>query len=205
MLTADVLAPIHERKATVFSFHPLQTFPRDFPPRKIVKSIPGIYYGVDGTPLAIRVAKRLAKKLKGDVVVIPPEMRELYHASCVIASNHLTTMMWHISRMYEQTGASAPFFDVFKPIVLATLENIRRTSPAKALSGPVARGGANTIEAHFKALKKQLPDLLPYFSTLTIDTVKLAIAKGSIDETKAKKLVDIAQSYSHMTHLRETK
>ncbi len=194
MLTAKVLAPLREKSATVFSFHPLQTFPRDFPPRKVVTSIPGIFYGVDGTPAALRVAKSLARKLNGDVVVIPPPMRELYHAACVVASNHLTALMWHVSRMYGRTGAKPRFFDVFKPIVLATMENISRTSPAKALSGPVARGGTNTVKQHLKAVKKQVPDLLPYFTTLTIDTVNLALAKGSINKAKARELIRIARS-----------
>src|SRR5512143_1776958 len=44
MLTAEVLEPLRLRGATVFSFHPLQTFPRDFPPAAIVPTARGIVY-----------------------------------------------------------------------------------------------------------------------------------------------------------------
>ena len=50
MLTAEVLEPLRARGAVVFSFHPLQTFPRDFHPREIVPTARGIAYGADGAP-----------------------------------------------------------------------------------------------------------------------------------------------------------
>jgi predicted short-subunit dehydrogenase-like oxidoreductase (DUF2520 family) len=93
MLTAAALSALEARGATVFSFHPLQTFPRDFPVRRIVPSARGIWYGVDGPPAALRVARRLARLLGGHMLEIPPEMRELYHAACVAASNHLTALL----------------------------------------------------------------------------------------------------------------
>ncbi len=92
MLTADALAPLAARGATVFSFHPIQTFPRDFDPAEIVPSLAGIWYGVDGDPRGLRVARRLARRLGGKTVEIPRDMRVFYHAACVVASNHLTAL-----------------------------------------------------------------------------------------------------------------
>ncbi|MBM2841717.1 MAG: hypothetical protein HW412_2245, partial [Bacteroidetes bacterium] len=82
MLTADVLEPVRLRGATVFSFHPLQTFPRDFASRDIVPTARGIYFAVDGTPQAIKRARVFARKLEGKVIEIRPEMRSFYHAAC---------------------------------------------------------------------------------------------------------------------------
>ncbi len=196
MLTADALGPLKRKGAAVFSFHPLQTFPRDFKPKDIVNNARGIYYGVDGSPKALSIAKQLARKLGGNVVTIPGEMRPFYHAACVVASNHLTAMLWLLSRMFGAMGGKAKeFYPVFRPIVLATLGNIERTSPAKALSGPVARGGIETVAGHLESVKKIMPDLLPYFTTLTIETAKLARAKGSIDDSTAGALIDLAQSF----------
>lgn len=205
MLTADVLDPLKQRGATVFSFHPLQTFPRDFKLKDILESVHGIYYGVDGSPKALRVAGQLARKLDGKVIAIPKEMRPFYHAACVVASNHLTAMLWLLSRMFAEMGGKAKdFYPVFMPIIMATLENIERTSPAKALSGPVARGGIETVTGHLEYIKKITPDLLPYFATLTIETAKLALAKGSIDDSKKQALIDLAHSFMRTnSHLKE--
>ncbi len=189
MLTSRALTPLAECGATVFSFHPLQTFPRDFEPRDIVPTARGIFYGVDGNPAALHRAKDLARRLQGTVIEIPPEMRELYHAACVVASNHLTTMLSVLERMYGTIGGGRRnFFPVFKPILEATLRNIERTSPAQALSGPIARGGVETVAGHMQALREHAPDLLPYFSAVSRETVRLAVAKGSIDHARAAEL-----------------
>ena len=196
MLTAEALAPLAMRGATVFSFHPLQTFPRDFQPKDIVESARGIYYGVDGTRQGVRMARLLARKLGGRVVEIPPNMRVFYHAACVLASNHITAMMAILDEMYRQLQpGKTDFFRVFKPIITATLRNIERTSPGKALSGPVARGGVETVASHFEALKSNAPWIIPYFIRLSGETVRLAAAKGSLSPDKAEAFARLFESF----------
>ena len=194
MLTASVLDPLAMRGAIVFSFHPLQTFPRDFPPAKILPTARGISFGVDGPPAGIRVARRLARALEGLVIEIRPEMRELYHAACVVASNHLTTVMSVAETMFVAAGGSG-FSRSFAPIVDATIRNIRMTSPAAALSGPVARGGVGTVARHLEMIAGNTPQLLPYFCAVSLETVRLAIAKGSISRDQADQLTTLIREY----------
>ncbi len=196
MHTAAVLDPLRRRGATVFSFHPLQTFPRDFEPRRIVPSARGIYYGVDGSAKGVRMARVLAAKLGGRVVLIPPEMRVLYHAACVVASNHLTTMMSVLETMFSRMGRHGTgYFAVFRPIIEATLSNIAATSPAEALSGPIARGGTETVKDHLEAIRRFAPTLLPYFASVSLETVRLAEDKGSIDVVQASSMKALIRSY----------
>lgn len=181
MLPSDVLEPVRGLGATVFSFHPLQTFPRDFDPADLVKSVRGIYYGVDGDPRGVRSAAALARQLGGKILRIPPEMRPFYHAACVIASNHLTTMLWVLEEMFRRLGSSEKnFFPVFRPILAATLQNVALTSPARALSGPIARGGVGTLADHLQAMRVHAPEFMPYFSRMSMETVRLADRKGSL-------------------------
>ena len=196
MLTADALEPLGRRGATVFSFHPLQTFPRDFEPRDIVKNVRGIYYGVDGSLAALKMAKLLARKVGGKVIEINPEMRAFYHAACVVASNHLTAMISILESMFQTLRTTEKkFYPVFKPIVNATLNNIEFTSPTEALSGPVARGGVETVADHFASIEKYRPDLIPYFVSLSLETLKLAESKGSVKDVQAAALRTLFQSY----------
>lgn len=206
MLTAGVLKAVKAKGARVFSFHPLQTFPRDFAPKDIVPAARGIYYAVDGTPAALRIAGEFADRLGGSVISVPPDRRVLYHAACVLASNHLTTMMSLLAGMYQRMGKNRQdFFSVFKPIIMATLANIERTSPEDALSGPIARGGIETVDAHFKAIRKHAPELLPYFGAMTLETVTLARRKGSIDALQTRALHDLVESHIHQnSHSLET-
>ncbi len=195
MLSARALEPVRRRGARVFSFHPLQTFPRNFAPREILPTARGIYYGVDGNPRALAVARRLARALDGKIVEIPPRMRTLYHASCVVASNHLTAMISIVELMFRKLRTKDHrFFPLYKPILMATLRNIESTSPDEALSGPVARGGVDTVAQHFAALRRYAPELLPYFRQLSLETVTLAIRKRSITRRQARALRTIIGS-----------
>lgn len=197
MLTAQALDPLARRGATVFSFHPLQTFPRDFKAQQIVPTARGIYYAVDGSSLAVKKAKLFARRLDGHVIEISPEMRVFYHAACVVASNHLTALLADLETMFERFADSKnDFIKVFKPIITATLHNVATTSPAAALSGPVARGGVETVEQHFMSIERFAPELLPYFGTLTLETVRLAERKGSLSGERAQALKDLVHLYT---------
>jgi predicted short-subunit dehydrogenase-like oxidoreductase (DUF2520 family) len=196
MLTAAALEPLLEVGATVFSFHPLQTFPRDFHPRKIVPSARGIVFGIDGPPAGIRVAKKLAHALEGKVLLVPPELREFYHAACVAASAHVATLLGILKAFY---GDIAPgrqdFMDAFLPIIHATLDNVRASSPARALTGPVARGGTETVNRHFEAIKRTAPALLPYYARMTLETIRVAMEKRSLTGEQVKELTSLALSH----------
>ena len=198
MLTARALDPLKKCGATVFSFHPLQTFPRDFAAKNIVPTARGIYYAVDGTPKAIKQAKSFARKLEGKAILIRPEMRIFYHAACVVASNHLTGLLSVLESMFGRFGSGEKdFFRVFQPIIFSTLRNVKLTSPKAALSGPVVRGGVETVAQHFASIKQSAPELLPYFGTLTLETVKLAERKGSLTKEHALALRNLVRSYTN--------
>jgi predicted short-subunit dehydrogenase-like oxidoreductase (DUF2520 family) len=198
MLSARALDPLRRRGARVFSFHPVQTFPRNFTPRQIIPTARGIYYGVDGNRSALIVARRFARALDGKIVEIPPAMRAFYHAACVVASNHLTAMLSIVELMYRRLRAKDPHvFPLFKPIIMATLRNIEKTSPEEALSGPVARGGVETVAKHFAALQEYAPEIVPYFRQLSLETVTLASRKGSITRGQAQALRELIRSRTY--------
>lgn len=205
MLTAAALDPCAVRGAAVFSFHPLQTFPRDFVPRDILPRARGIYYGVDGPPRGVRMARRLAKLLQGRIIVIPPERRVLYHAACVVASNHLTTMLAEVEAMLRAVlPRERRFMEMVRPILDATLANVAATSPAAALSGPVARGGVETVARHLEAVRDSVPELLPYFTRMSLETVRLAAAKGSLTAERRTAMIQLIRSFTDdTTHTRE--
>lgn len=199
ILNADVLEPLAKKGATVFSFHPVQTFPRDFEPKDILPTVRGIYYGVDGNAAALRKAKQLAAKLNGKTITIKPEMRTFYHAACVVASNHITTLLWILEQMFAALKTSEKkFYPVFEPIIMAALHNAARTSPAQSLSGPIARGGVETLSHHFEALQRFGPNLVPYFGSLSAETARLAEAKGSIDSEQASAINKLIFSQMRM-------
>lgn len=195
MLTADALEPLRRKGATVFSFHPLQTFPRSFPPAHILPHARNIFYGIDGSPAGIAAARRLAKALQGHVFLVPTDLREFYHAACVVASNHLTTLLWVLETMYRALApGKTDFLRVFSPIITATLANVRSTSPREALTGPVARGGVETVARHLDALERRAPAEIPFYSALSLETIRLAAASGMLTQPQQDALRDLCES-----------
>jgi predicted short-subunit dehydrogenase-like oxidoreductase (DUF2520 family) len=197
MLTAAALDPLRERGATVFSFHPLQTFPRTFRPREILPAVRGIYYGVDGSPRGVHVARALARKLEGHILPVPPDMRAFYHAACVVASNHFTVLLAILETMFRRLQPEGEdFLNIFLPILQATLRNVQADSPAGALSGPIVRGGVETIAGHFDSLTRFAPALIPYYARLSLETVRLAVAKGALEPVQVEELTRLILPYT---------
>lgn len=178
--TAAVLEPLRRKGGTVFSFHPLQTFPRDLTHAEILPVARGIPFGVDGSAAGIRKARVVARALGGSLLAIPPEMRVLYHAACVVASNHTTTLLWIVEQAFARMGIGGKKgMEAIEPIVRATLKNAVARQPERALSGPVARGGTETVAAHCDSFSRFLPEFLPVFASVSLETVALAEKKGT--------------------------
>jgi predicted short-subunit dehydrogenase-like oxidoreductase (DUF2520 family) len=204
VLTAAALEPAARAGATVFSFHPIQTFPRSFRPAALLDLARGIPFGVDGRPGGVRQARMLASLVGGRVILVPPSSRPLYHAACVVASNHLTTLLSVLEQMYAAAGISRPAAtEAFGPIMRATMMNAARTSPAASLSGPIARGGVSTLRSHLEALEQSVPHLLPYFAAVSRETVRLARRKGSITAGQEQSLLEALSAPVGAAHSRE--
>jgi predicted short-subunit dehydrogenase-like oxidoreductase (DUF2520 family) len=153
--TLDVLAP-HE----AFSLHPLMTFTaRDDPTR-----LHGAGAAVAGsTPRALAAAEALARALGLRPVQIADDDRATYHAAASIASNFLVTLEAAAERLLATAGADR---ELLVPLVRATVENWAKLGPARALTGPVARGDEATVVRQRTAVAARIPTLLPLFDTM---------------------------------------
>lgn len=196
MLTAAVLDPVKAKGATVFSFHPIQAFPRTFACDDIVPNVRGISYGVDGTAAGVRMAHMLARALKGYAVEIPPKMRAFYHAAAVVASNHLTTLL---GVLHEMSPSFAPegtdWMSIYFPIIMGSIGNARAATPAVALTGPIARGGVETVARHLDALGRTAPDLVPFYAAVSMETTRLATRSGALAPAQKEELLRLLEPY----------
>ena len=138
-LALDVLAG-HLRRA---SLHPLTSIPD--PVVGVERLLDGCAMAVDGDPLAAEVATALG----GRAFRVDAEHRVAYHAAAVVASNHLVALMGQVERLAATAGVP---LGAFLDLAAQSLENVRRSSPAEALTGPVARGDWATVERHLATL-----------------------------------------------------
>jgi predicted short-subunit dehydrogenase-like oxidoreductase (DUF2520 family) len=146
-----------------FGLHPLQTFTRSRGPEQL----DGAWAGVTAeTEEARALGFELADLLGLRPFELADEERALYHAGAVVASNFLVTLHEAAAELVEAAGAPA---EALEPLMSRVLEN------GFELTGPVARGDVETIEAHLEAIRARRPSLEPLYRTLTQATEALAL------------------------------
>jgi predicted short-subunit dehydrogenase-like oxidoreductase (DUF2520 family) len=163
----DVLAAARARGAEAFSLHPLQTIPDG------ETEVAGAACAVTGTSAeASEFAARLAERLGMRPFAVPEEHRAAYHAAAVISSNFLIVLKESAAGLLERAGIDDPR-ELLAPLVLQTAANWAERGP-QALTGPIARGDAATVERHLEALRTAAPELVPVYEALAELTRALA-------------------------------
>ncbi len=131
----------HPRPAVL---HPLVALPDA---ERGAERLVGAWFGLaaDGDSLA---AEAVAS-LRGKVVHVAETDWARYHAAAVIASNHLVALLGQAERVAASIGAP---IDAFLDLARGSLADVAALGAADALTGPVRRGDAVTVERHLAAL-----------------------------------------------------
>jgi len=174
VLTAEALSALSECGVATGSMHPLMTVAEE--PERAARSFRGATFVLEGELEAVRVADALVRAVGGCPAMIPPEGKALYHAGAVFASNYLVTVLGVAERLLERSGMGLEAArEALRPLALATVENVASSGPAAALTGPLARGDADTVRRHRAALES---DERRLYDSLARATLTLAKAKG---------------------------
>jgi predicted short-subunit dehydrogenase-like oxidoreductase (DUF2520 family) len=168
------------------SLHPLQsfaTFKTDWNPFR------GIIAAVEGEPAAIAAARDIASDLGAVCLEIKTEAKALYHASAVVASNYLVSLMDLSLRLMAAAGITGKdALRVLSPLINGTLSNIDKVGIPDALTGPISRGDSETVTDHLNEMEKATPELISLYKSLGQHTVKLALDKGTLSQEGAETL-----------------
>ena len=140
----DVFEPLLEKRpdVRVGAMHPLQSFPST---TVGLERLPGSWAAVAGDPQVTALAEELGLQ----PFTLADEERARYHATAVVAANHLVALVGQVERLAASCGVP---FAAFAPLIQASLDNAFRLGPAHALTGPVERGDLATVESHLRAL-----------------------------------------------------
>jgi predicted short-subunit dehydrogenase-like oxidoreductase (DUF2520 family) len=146
-----------------FGIHPLQTLTRARGPEQL----DGAYAAITAeTNDAQDVAFDLAHLLGLEPFVLDESQRALYHAGAAIASNFLVTLYRSAAELLETAGVPA---EALVPLMRRTIEN------GFELTGPIARGDWETVEAHLAAIRESHPELEPAYRALADLTAEKAV------------------------------
>ena len=181
-----VLDPATRQGALPLAMHPVMTFtgrPDD------LDRLAGVSFGVTAPEPLRPAAEALVIEMGGEPVFIEEEARGLYHAGLASAANHLVALVAQSADLLRAAGVAEPA-RMLGPLLSAALDNALRLGDA-GLTGPVARGDADTVAEHVQALRHTSPEALRAYVALARLTADRALAAGILTPDDAQRLLDV--------------
>ncbi len=188
-LSSTELTALTHAGAKTGSIHPLQSFGSG---NAAKNPFQGIMMGIEGDAEAVEKAWVMAKDLGATPFEIDTAGKMLYHASAVVASNYLVTLMKSAMDLLGTSGVPPEkCFDILKPLITGTLGNIENSGAVDALTGPIVRGDAAIVRAHVAAIRRDASQLLPLYKLLGKYTVEIAFERSSITDEVRRELLRV--------------
>ena len=152
------------------SFHIMHTFPL-----KKTRQIKNSFSAVEtNSESAYEYLFKLARDMKLNPFRLNSTDKVIYHLAGVFASNFINAVLYQSKKLAGMLNLNDySFNDVFDPLFLSTIQNIKKTGPVNALSGPVERGDSETIKKHIKALQGY-PEILHSYLSLSLILIETA-------------------------------
>jgi predicted short-subunit dehydrogenase-like oxidoreductase (DUF2520 family) len=194
-----VLAPLTEQGCLPLAIHPAMTFTGA---DEDIERLPDSCFGItaaDGVGYAI--GQSLVLEIGGEPFRVREDARTLYHAALAHAGNHIVTVVADAVEALRAAlkGLGVPpasggellgqaLVDdapggiaerVIGPLTRAAVENTLQRGQA-ALTGPVARGDADVVAAHLRALAEVDPQLAEAYRTISLRTAQRAHAPAEV-------------------------
>lgn len=180
----EVLRPLTELGCLPLALHPVMTFTGTSIDLNRLSACP---FGVTTHPTLRPVAETLVMEMGGEPVWVPEASRSLYHAALTFGANNLMTLVNQTSELLESAGITNPEALV-APLLSASLDNALRNGDS-ALTGPIARGDAETVREHLRVLGNFDPAVTQAYRSLARLTAVRALAAGVLQPQSAENLL----------------
>lgn len=175
-LTSAHLNSAKNAQAFIGSLHPIKSF---VDAATAVQTFAGTFCTFEGDPEASAIIAPAINTINGMVMPLTADNKALYHAGNTIVCNYLCALMEMGLNALTAAGLEPALArQAIAPMVRETLENILARGSVGALTGPIARGDAATLQKQSAAINAQLPQASAAFNSLAVLTTDLAELKG---------------------------
>jgi predicted short-subunit dehydrogenase-like oxidoreductase (DUF2520 family) len=179
LLGAEILTPALAAGSNSGAFHPLVSFTSDV--ERSVAGIAGATIAIEGDDAVIGLLADLADAIGGVPVRLPPGAKAAYHAAAVMASGGLVALLDAVVALgavagLDERGSVA----IYGRLMEQTLANARAGGVADALTGPIVRGDAGTVEAHLEAIRRLAPGVADLYVAVGLRELEIAVQRGTL-------------------------
>lgn len=176
---STVLEPAKARGALIASVHPVKSF---VDPATAVETFAGTFCAIEGDAEACGLLGDVLERCGAKAFGVQPERKIIYHTATVVVCNYLVALMEVGLRCFEQTGLPQETArEVMEPIVRETVDNVFALGPARALTGPIARGEHSLVARQCEALGQWDAKLQRVYKSLGQVAVDLSATQGNAD------------------------
>lgn len=153
---ASVMAPLASDGWRLASAHPMLSFAD---PDTAAARFPGTWVGIEGDVTALDQVEDLFAQLGARTFRMTAEGKALYHAAAVFTNNFTTVLQAIALEAWDAAGVPPDVArDLNKALLASTVENIEQFGPARALTGPAARGDSEVVNTQGRRVAEWHPE-----------------------------------------------
>ncbi|MCX7880055.1 MAG: DUF2520 domain-containing protein [Ignavibacteria bacterium] len=187
----DILSNLKSQGAYTASAHPLQTFYNYHP--AIFESI---FWVVQSN--FFNIVRPILEEIGGKAIQVEfnQNERNCYHASAVVSSNYLNSLLYIAKEMISKTGLAPA---ILLPLIQQTLQNNFKLCDDTShfpISGPIPRKDFATIEKHLSALEEQA-ELKEIYSYFLLITAKVAKQRNLLNQEEFEQFYNIFKQHTN--------
>src|SRR5712692_3739559 len=172
--------------------HPLHMFGEVGDPSG---ALAGSAIALAGPDALVKKLERLARALDAKPLRLPEGGRALYHAAANFSGAFVVALIQETIALWGKLGvAEGAALAALLPLLRGTADNVEKLGAAGGLGSAVARGDVGTIRRHLDVLAKEAPDSLELYRILSLRTIPLALAKGTLKPEAAKEIAALLVS-----------
>lgn len=191
--STELFSKAKEIGIKAFSIHPLQAFANE---DEALIQLKNTYFSIEGDLEDRMIINYIFDRIKNPYFEIETDKKSIYHSSACVFSNYLVTLMDLGLELFSAAGIDKEVgFKSVEPLIVSTIENIKKLGPEKAITGPISRGDIKTIEGHIEKIKINSKDNLKAYRFLGLETLKLS-KKYKLKDSK--KINDIKKLFEEV-------
>lgn len=159
--TSEIFSGLDNHNSYGYSIHPLCAINDK---HKSYKELSKIYFTIEGDKEKLDEVSDLFLRLGNKVNIIEASDKARYHLAATVASNLVVGLVDMAERVIPH--------EALVPILKANMDHIVEDGTVNALTGPIERGDASTIEKHLGALKESEIDVYKSVSKQVLKVAK---------------------------------
>lgn len=175
-LSANSLSALQALGWQAASAHPVLNFAD---PAQCVAQFQGVPCGLEGDAPATNLLNSLLSGIGGRCFPVSSDAKPLYHAAAVFSSNFMAVLQALAREAWREAGVPEAHIPVIHQSLLqGSVQNLLALGPAKAITGPAARGDMRVVNAQAGVVTQWHPEAGEIYRQMSVLARRLA-ATGS--------------------------